>query len=271
MKAVVQLQPANRSSKGGFTLIEVLVTVSIIAALASLVLPGLIRSQSRARIVVCASNLRQHQIFAQLYANENNGRLVPNTSHFDGAYWRSDTNSWVGPNNAEVDYSSASIVGAFANLAGESLFTSVLKCPSDRSRAKNTTQHRVRSYALNSQLGGNVPQKTNGTIRVVSFQESIVNPSHTMSFITEHENTIDDGAFLIYPQPATVWANMPSSRHFTSENVGLFDGAVISRKWLSSKIARRLRATAFTTAAYPTSGTDRLDLQWAQTLLVPTE
>ena len=61
-------------NKRSFTLIELLIVVSIIALLAALLLPALARVRYRAKLVMCSSNLNQAGIAAQLYANENNRR-----------------------------------------------------------------------------------------------------------------------------------------------------------------------------------------------------
>ena len=60
----------------GFTLIELLVVVSIIAVLASLLLPAISQARSAALSVACASNMRQLGVTLMAYSNDNNDLLV---------------------------------------------------------------------------------------------------------------------------------------------------------------------------------------------------
>src|SRR5665213_832869 len=62
--------------KAGFTLIELLVVIAIIAILAALLLPALSRAKIRASVAVRVSNQRQLSLAWQMYASDNNGRLV---------------------------------------------------------------------------------------------------------------------------------------------------------------------------------------------------
>jgi len=83
------------SRKKGFTIIEMLVVVAIIAILVSLLLPALQAARERARAAVCQSNLRQFGIGLQIVADRS-----ADARFCTGAYdWRRDgsldTYGWV--------------------------------------------------------------------------------------------------------------------------------------------------------------------------------
>lgn len=61
----------------GFTLVELLVVVAIIALLISMLLPGLRHARTSARIVRAHAELRQIDLALQMYADTNANRLPP--------------------------------------------------------------------------------------------------------------------------------------------------------------------------------------------------
>src|SRR4051812_6088326 len=77
------LQNHPRRTKG-FTLVELLVVIGIIALLISILLPSLNRARETANRVKCGSNLRQIGQAIQLYCNENKGNY-PRTKYVAGS------------------------------------------------------------------------------------------------------------------------------------------------------------------------------------------
>lgn len=67
----------SHASRRGFTLIEVLVVVAIIALLITILLPSLTRARYQAQSTVCLGNLRQLGISVVAYANTFNEYIPP--------------------------------------------------------------------------------------------------------------------------------------------------------------------------------------------------
>ena len=71
--------------KTKFTLIELLIVISIIAILVSLLMPSLRNAREHAKRTVCASNQKQTLVGSTLFAKDNDGKIQPGGSWID---WR---------------------------------------------------------------------------------------------------------------------------------------------------------------------------------------
>jgi len=69
-------------SRPGFTLVELLVVISIIALLLAILLPALRGAREAALSVVCQSNLRQNALGLAMYQEDNN-RIIPHSFTFE--------------------------------------------------------------------------------------------------------------------------------------------------------------------------------------------
>jgi prepilin-type N-terminal cleavage/methylation domain-containing protein len=100
------------ASSKAYTLVELIVTISIISILAALLLPALAKGKGQGKSVVCQNNLRQLQVGWLTYAHANNDSIPPNNSVKIGFIQTAVSNEWGNSwvwGNARYDTNAAGI------------------------------------------------------------------------------------------------------------------------------------------------------------------
>src|SRR5688572_15962728 len=150
-----------RQRKSGFTLVELLVVIGIIAVLVGLLLPALNRAREQARRTQCLSNVRQIAMGFFMYTNENKG-WFPAPGVFGGGLgsqtastmsptWYGRAEDWIVWRLKQPDGPLEGAIIPYMNNPSPA----VMRCPSDE---LNRTQVDVfggpfvYSYNMNSYL-----------------------------------------------------------------------------------------------------------------------
>jgi prepilin-type N-terminal cleavage/methylation domain-containing protein/prepilin-type processing-associated H-X9-DG protein len=129
---------------GGFTLIELMVVVSIIALLVSILLPALSRARDQAKDVICKSNLRQLGIGWTCYSSDWDDQIMP--AWVGIGLWYKDQH-WPARLNEYLAYP--------PNFThGDSYVDTVVYCPKDRGRPYHLEKYSALCFVPNAFCGG---------------------------------------------------------------------------------------------------------------------
>ena len=234
--------------KTGFTLIELLVVISIIAILMGILMPSLGMARKMAQSITCSSHLRTLMIAWNLYAGDNDDKLVAAQTGMEGRP------NWF---SGGLSFTSAAVNWDIENnMTTSPLWTyvgknrKIYKCPADKAEVTNnlgTWVPRVRSNSMSQVFGygewlNSSPSNRSQTVwRTYSKLTGIVHPGKTWVFIDEHPNSINDAAFANACTDASVPSaariiDFPANYHNGACGFSFADGHALVRKWSGSKI-----------------------------------
>ena len=230
----------SATRRSAFTLIELLVVIAIIAILAALLLPALAKAKMKAYGAQCRSNLKQLQLAASMYKDENNGFLLPNAP--SGWGLPGGAKSWVDADNVEgwgalpgntnlALYTAALLAPIVANQIG------VYKCPADRIPSANG--QRLRSYSMNGQMGAVYITSHNLDSSALQYVKEAdltrPSPSDAIIFLDENPDSLQDG-YLQIDSMSGGFPDVPAALHDGLCGCSFADGHAELHKWVTSAL-----------------------------------
>jgi prepilin-type N-terminal cleavage/methylation domain-containing protein/prepilin-type processing-associated H-X9-DG protein len=241
-----------------FTLVELLVVIGVIAILASLLLPALGRSKTKAQGISCLNNLNQLSLAWQLYADDNSDLLVNNHGVPETLArrqnWANNVLDWeASDDNTNLNLLADSKLGPYAGRA-----TRIYKCPSDREPAPNGD--RTRSMSMNAMVGnpGELTNRFNPLYTQFFKKAEFPDPAGIFLFLDEHADTINDG-FFVNKLEDYAWGNLPGSYHNAGANLAFTDGHGEPHKWAVPGTVQPVRRARMDSK---TPADPRTDFEW---------
>lgn len=262
--------------RNGFTLVELLVVVAIIAVLASLLLPALTRAKLKATGSQCLGNKRQLALAWLMYADDHDDRFATNPIE-DGNGWVSGLMDF---NTSNLDNTNTLLLAdaRYATLSPYTKAVQLFKCPSDRSAVPYDRQKlaRVRSVSMNQMVGTDTPlgpNLSNEGWRTFKKSSDLSSPTpdRLWVFIDEHPDSIDDRSFMIdlsAQGPTGYFYSWPSNFHDRAATLAFADGHAETHRWLDGRTRHDNLycgcLASYAHSAFFTPSHNNQDLAWLQ-------
>ncbi len=211
--------------KKAFTLIELLVVIAVIAVLMAILMPALNRAREQGKRAACLNNVKQMALAWNLYADDNEGKMVNGNTAVDGdptpkKGWNRDETCWVywpGQNATQE--------AAIRELRRGLLFpycpsVKLFKCPTG-------VRGEVVTYAIPDSMNGYFSIE-GAAEQIKTLRSQIRNPTHQIVFL-------DEGR--LSPASWTIWYNQErwwdqiTARHGDGTNFSFADGHSEYWKW----------------------------------------
>jgi prepilin-type N-terminal cleavage/methylation domain-containing protein/prepilin-type processing-associated H-X9-DG protein len=248
MDAARVLSPDQVPPQRGFTLVELLVVIAVIAILASLLLPVLSKGRARAQTIDCLDHLRQLQLCWHMYAHDNDNVLTPNNFVYSVSVGTTnapvlgeDDMSWC---RTLAPLDTNPINDQTSLLYDYNRNPAIYHCSADRSTVTGRPDLlRNRSFNMSNSINCKLDNhfRKEGEIR---------SPSTLFVFIDTDADEISDttfGVMLTGSYFQDYWLDIPADRHNTRGcNFTFADGHAETWKWNTTK-GGRLAGSHYTT------------------------
>jgi len=221
-KKFTPLEIRNMYVKGwrfltGFTLIELLVVIAIIAILMAILIPTLKQAREQGKRSACLNNLRQLCLAWNLYADDNDGKMVCGNTHrvVDGL---PNKNAWVYYEGGDSKQQIQGIKDGY--LYPYCRNKKLYKCPTGL-RGEEVT------YSIVDYMNGHDAIE-GATIAALKSRLQIRNASSQIVFLDEGRLTVSSWTVYYYQER---WWDQITARHGNGTTFGFSDGHSEYWKW----------------------------------------
>ncbi len=228
----------DRREKDAFTFTDLLVVLGVVTVLGLLSVTALAHNQPASDRAGCTNNLRRLMQGWQMYADDNSGRLMPNSADYPGRAWVS---GWLDyfPSNRDNTNTFILTNAAYAEIGPYVSSSSWFRCPADLATLVFGTRPalRVRSYSMNGYVGPTL-SVWSPSFQVMTKMPEVSQPDRIFVFTEEHPDSINDPVFLC--DPASVGANAkiidyPGHFHLGGANLSMADGHSEYWQWADAR------------------------------------
>jgi prepilin-type N-terminal cleavage/methylation domain-containing protein/prepilin-type processing-associated H-X9-DG protein len=273
-KVVKGVLPA-RPVQSGFSLVELLVTIAIIAILASLILPGLSKAKTKAHQTYCLNSLRQMGLATSLYADDFNDALPYNMGASEikkllaegkNYNWAGSVLNWeLDPDNTNEVLNTGASLGSYLGRNAR-----VFLCPTDTTLSQLQREagwrERTRTFSMNAMVGdageflANGENVNNPHYHQYRKNREFLSASDIFIFIEEHPDSINDGYFLNRAGKYE-WNDLPASWHNGVANLTFGDGHAEGHRWIN-EATRKPAHPDGADLPFPIIAGERYDFYW---------
>jgi len=209
------------SRRRAFTLIELLVVIAVIAILMAILMPALNRAREQGKRAACMNNLKQMALSWNLYADDNDGRLVNTNTGTSAPTVHGEKGCWVywsDPSSATEEVRRDRIRDGllYPYCPNVSLF----KCPTG-------IRGEVVTYSIPDAMNGYYAIQ-GAKEQIKTLRTQIRNPTEQIVFLDE--GRLSSSSWTIWYDQERWWDQI-TARHGDGTNFSFADGHSEYWKW----------------------------------------
>ena len=228
-----------------FTLVELLVVISIIALLMAILIPALNRVKDQAKTIVCRNNLRNLSMAWNMYAQDNDGYICQGENDTSPTSIKNPY-AWIGPpigtNDPAYQQGMTIVEREKEGIKNGMLWpyakdVDIYHCPADKLALEenlNTNTNPFTTYAIPGGMNGRhdiyKPTPEGKNLPVESFLE-IIRPAEKYIFVEENDaKGANWGSWILNPF-GDEWHDAMDIYHNKKACLGFADGHAEVHQW----------------------------------------